>query len=221
MNASQAVIRVLVADDHGFVRETLKLGLESSGEFSVEAATDFDAALRLVSAESFDIVLLDLAMPGMDGISSIQRILRANPDAKVVLFSGSIAQGLLLRATDAGVRGFISKTMGLRSIASALRLVQDGEVFVPISHIQEKSLLSSGSRMNDREIVSPLESSILERVANGKTNKEIAYDLQLSEVAIKMHMRAICKKLDASNRAHAAIRAREIGLFKGDGPRPD
>lgn len=209
-------IRVLVADDHGFVRETIKLGLERNGDFAVEAATDFEAALRLATQEPFDIVLLDLAMPGMDGIASIQRIVKANEAHKVVLFSGSITQGLLLRATDAGVRGFISKTMGLKSIAAALRLVHDGEVFIPISYIQEKSLLSNGVRAADTQIVSPLESTILERVSHGKTNKEIAWDMQLSEVAIKMHMRSICKKLDAKNRAHAAIRAREMGLLQAE-----
>lgn len=208
-------VRVLVADDHGMIREGLKRGLEGTGYFVVETVGDFDAALKQASAQAFDIVLLDLLMPGMDGLATIERMLSANDAHRVVLFSGTIPQGLLLRATDAGARGFISKTMGLRSIAAALRLVHDGEVFIPISHLQDKPMFAAPApKSEDRNSVTPLETLIIERVAAGKTNKEIAWETQMSDVSIKMHMRTICKKLDAKNRAHAAIRAREMGLLK-------
>lgn len=215
MTSLSKPIRVLIADDHGLIQEGLKWGLEATGAFAVETVAEFGVALRRVSSEYFDIVLLDLAMPGMDGLTTIEQMLNSGESHRVVLFSGAIPHGLLLRATDAGARGFISKTMGLKSIAAALRLVHDGEVFIPLSHLHDKPMFASPTpKPEDRYSVTPFETLLIERVAAGKTNKEIAWETQISDVAIKNHMRTIYKKLDVKNRAHAATRAREMGLLK-------
>jgi two-component system nitrate/nitrite response regulator NarP len=207
-------LRVLIADDHTVIRETLLYFLEQMGGFSVTVAADFQSALKVASESQLDVVLLDINMPGMDGLNSLTRLKRASEATSIVLFSGTIAPGFLSRALEIGIKGFISKNMGIRSIANAIRLVGDGDVFVPLQFSQ---LASAGSGQagtgNATSDLSSFERDILSRVAIGKTNKEIGWDLQQSEMIVKMHMRNICKKLDAKNRAHAASLARELGLI--------
>lgn len=207
-------LKVLVADGHTIVRETLLYFLEQMGGFSVSAAPDFQTTFKMVSESPPDVVLLDISMPGMDGLNSLQRLKCASESCNIVLFSGNIAPGLLSRSLEIGIKGFISKNMGVRSIANAIRLIGDGDVFVPLQFSQ---LSGSGSTLdtsrNSTSELSTLERDILSRVAIGKTNKEIGWDLQQSEMIVKMHMRGICKKLDAKNRAHAASLARELGII--------
>lgn len=207
-------LKVLIADDHTVIRETLLYFLEQMGGFSVTLAPDFQTTLKQVMESPPDVVLLDVSMPGMDGLNSLVKLKRASEATNIVLFSGAIAPGLLSRSLEIGAKGFISKNMGIRSIANAIRLIGDGDVFVPLqfSQIAKTGKVQDASRSAAAEL-SSLERDILSRVAIGKTNKEIGWDLQQSEMIIKMHMRAICKKLDAKNRAHAASLARELGLI--------
>lgn len=210
----RADLKVLIADDHTVIRETLLYFLEQMGGFSVAVAPDFHAALKEVTENAPDVVLLDISMPGMDGLNSLTKLRRASEHCNIVLFSGNIAPGLLSRALEIGVKGFISKNMGIRSIANAIRLIGDGDVFVPLqfSQIASSGYTREVAHKTDSSL-SPLERDILSKVAIGKTNKEIGWDLQQSEMIVKMHMRTICKKLDAKNRAHAASLARELGLI--------
>jgi len=205
-------MRVLMADDHALVREAVASYLAEREGFDLLHAGSLQDVTDVLSRETgIDVVMLDLVMPGMDGMASIQKLLTLCGDARLVIFSGSTNHSFVAQAIDAGVRGFLPKTMSLRSIGSALRMVRDGEVFVPSAMFTDTFNVGARSAPRDASQFTPIEAQVLKLAADGKTNKEIATTLQTTEVLVKMHMRSICKKVDARNRTHAAMRARELG----------
>lgn len=205
-------MRVLVADDHALVREAVASYLTEREGFDIQHAGTLQETLDVLGqAVVPDVVLLDLVMPGMDGMSSIHKVLEQCGAARLVIFSGSTNHSFIAQAIDVGVCGFVPKTMSLRSIGSALRMVRDGEVFVPSAMFTDTFSMGTRSPTREGSHFTPIEAQVLKLAADGKTNKEIAVTLQTTEVLVKMHMRSICKKVDARNRTHAAMRARELG----------
>lgn len=205
-------MRVLMADDHALVREAVASYLSEREGFDVLHASTLQETLDILSQDIRpEVVLLDLVMPGMDGMSSIQKVLAQCGTARLVIFSGSTNHSFVAQAIEIGVRGFLPKTMSLRSIGSALRMVRDGEVFVPSAMFTDTFNVGTRAAPRDGAQFSTIETQVLKMAAEGKTNKEIAVALQTTEVLVKMHMRSICKKVDARNRTHAATRARELG----------
>ena len=203
-------LRVLIADDHRLISEAVGNLLISEAGFEVETASGLDAVLKtLCESPEFGIVLLDLKMPGMNGLDSVRRVLRAAGNARVILFTGQVDRVFLNHALDAGVAGLIPKTMPLQSLVSVIRLIESGQTFVPMQDgaLTDQSNPDQDHDLNDKELF------VLKQASEGLTNKEIARDMSTTEVTVKMHMRNICKKLGARNRAHAAIISRERALF--------
>lgn len=204
------MISVLIADDHDLVREALVMALNSDPALEVESVGSMDEVKHhLTEKGPVQVVLLDLVMPGMKGLPSVEEVVRLNADGAVALFSGNVVSGQVQEVLTLGCMGVIPKTMPLRSLANAIKLVADGEVFVPVS----LSAARNRSGESNRSLLSPRENSILQFVSQGLTNKEIAWRLSVSEVTIKANMRAICSKLDAKNRASAVINARNAGFI--------
>jgi two-component system, NarL family, nitrate/nitrite response regulator NarL len=202
-------LTVLIADDHKLVCDVVANFLDLSGQFAVSIAENLNDALDQIKANSgFDVVLLDLNMPGMVGVQGVRAVIEANSPGHVVFFSSSVDRYTLSRSLEFGIKGLIPKTMPAKSLVSALKLINSGETFLPT--VTFASMSNQGKNpfgLTDNEIY------ILRLAAKGMTNKAIAHDVNQSETAIKMHMRAICTKLKASNRAHAAIIGNNLGLF--------
>lgn len=193
---------VLIADDHQLICDMLYAYLTSQEGFSATAASSFDTTVAaLESGQLFDIVLLDAQMPGMDGIGSVESIIKKHPEPAVVVFSGTVSSEYVQEALMVGARGYIPKTLPFKSLASALTLIASGEVFVPSAFSNTKPGQTQATRFN----LSENELTVLRKVRAGWSNKEIARDMELSEVTVKMHMRAICLKLGAKNRTQAAV----------------
>lgn len=202
--------KILIADDHDLVRDAIAMALNQEETLSVDVACTFNEAEEyLTKNPNVDIVMLDVVMPGMDGFESIKRIIELAGNGAVVLFSGNVGPDLLQRAIKIGCYGLIPKTLPLKSLTSAINLIASGQAFVPVtfSDEMEQKPAEAESELPDRDL------HILRQVAQGKTNKEIAWDLNVSEVTIKARMRAICAKLAASNRASAVINAKELGMI--------
>lgn len=210
MHNDSAAITVLLVDDHNLVVELVKTFLTADGGFSVTVSSDLASGLaRIKEASGFDVVLLDVILPGLSGISDVAKVVKANGDGAVVLFSGSVSASFVEKAVQEGARGFIPKTLPLRALTSAIRLVAVGQTFIPGN-------LSSGqtdSQQPGEPQMTPLEASVLRHLGEGLPNKEIAFRLQMSESTVKMHVRAICRKLGARNRTHAVIMGRADGLL--------
>lgn len=189
--------------------------LENCG-FAVHQANSFASACERIRAEGpFDVVLLDLNMPGMDGLATIKTIVDANDGGAVVLFSGSVSPVVVMRALEEGARGFIPKSVSLKALENALRLVASGERFVPYSFFEttqetrakREPAKDAPLKLNEREL------KVLYGASVGQSNKEIAHDLSFSEVTVKMHMRSICSKLGAKNRTQAAMIAKQTQII--------
>jgi two-component system, NarL family, nitrate/nitrite response regulator NarL len=198
---------VLIGDDHRLLGEAVANLLKSSAGYVVATAETYDATVAALTAAPYDVVLLDLKMPGMNGLASVKQVVEKAAPARVVLFTGQVDRHFLNSALEFGVRGLIPKTMPLQSLLSVIQLIASGQVFVPMQDTENRSQGAGDTPLSEKEHF------VLSRAAEGLTNKEIARDMAISEVSVKMHMRAICRKLDARNRAHAVMISRERALL--------
>ena len=202
------VSRVLLADDHRLIGEAVATLLSTTERFSVDTAETFDQTMHCLAHDGpYDIVMLDLRMPGLVGLENVRQVVENAGDGQVVLFSANADRHTLTRAIEMGVRGLIPKTMPLQSLVSVLRLIESGQMFVPADVMEEKA---GGA---DRDKLTDVELHVLRLAAAGLTNKHIANDMNQSETTIKMHMRTICRKLGARNRAHAAVIGRDMSII--------
>lgn len=211
MGKVNPVMRILIADDHDMVRETISAYLMSEGGAEVTTAIDLPSALgEMEDSGPFDLVLLDYNMPGMMGLDGLARALSANGGKGVGILSGSAPVRTAQEALDAGAIGFIPKTMGAKSLLNAVRFMSAGEIYMPVELMREQA---SAEAHPLAQKLSPRELEVLGGLSRGLSNKEIARELDLQEVTIKLHVRTLCRKLDAKNRTQAALIAKEAGLF--------
>lgn len=211
MAVSEKSISVLIADDHDLLVEMVEACLESEGFKDNNRARSLDEALEKIANEgSFDIVLLDLDMPGMNGLQGIEKAIAANKDGAVVLFSGQARQEAVFRALEMGARGYVPKTLTAKSMTNALKFIASGEVFVPSV---VASSMAQGQRSRRPSTLTAKEMDVLRGICRGDANKDIARDLGLTEITVKMHVRSICAKLNVSNRTQIAMTAVARGLF--------
>ena len=203
-------MKILIADDHELVRDALATLLERDDpDCEVLHADDFHSAFELVGQfEDIDIVLMDVYMPGMDSLNSLKVLLDNFPDTLVVLMSGHAQQVDISKGFDLGARGFVSKSMKGDGLRSVLNLVQSGMRYVPELMLDGNE---SGSELNS--VVSKREKDVLGELSKGYTNKVIARNLSIEETTVKLHLRSIFKKLDATNRTEAVIKARQYKLI--------
>lgn len=211
MNASENGISVLIADDHDLLAEMLETFLKSSGFKNTARAKSLDEALETISnTGSFDIVLLDWDMPGMDGILGIEKAVAANKNGAVVIFSGYVRQEVIFRALEIGARGFIPKTVTAKSMTNALRFIATGEVYLPSFIAESMALSKKASRQSP---LTAKEMEVLRGICRGDTNKDIARDLGLKDVQVKRYVQTISAKLNVSNRTQIAMVALAQGLL--------
>lgn len=201
-------MRILLADDHELVRDAIVALLEQEDDFEITAVNDLPAALEKVGS-GFDLVLLDYSMPGMDGLKGFEKM-KDVARAPVAILSGSANRDVAQDALDRGAAGFLPKTMGGRSLANAIRFMAAGEVYAPIKFLTEapESVVPEIAKtLTEREM------QVLDGLCRGLSNKEIAREVDLQEVTVKLHVKTTCRKLGAKNRTQAAITAKEAGLF--------
>ncbi len=204
-------MRILLADDHELVRDTISSYLEREGSFEVALVGDFKTAAERVEADGpYDLVLLDYNMPGMAGLASLERMKALNQERPVALISGTADRSVAQSALDAGAAGFLPKTMAAKSLLNAVRFMIAGEQFAPVKFMTE---VPEDEKHPLQDALSDREFQVLEGLCRGLSNKEIARELELQEVTIKLHVKTLCRKLEARNRTHAAMIAKEQGLF--------
>ena len=206
---NENALKIAIADDHKLLADAVSSMLGGEGGFETSCCYDLESLLKLLGWGKFDVILLDLKMPGMSGLDSVAQVVRAAREGYVVLFTGQVDRHFLDKALELGVRGLIAKTMPLRSLGSVIELISSGQIFVPVGADFPGSTtdLENDHGLNDKELY------VLRLAADGMTNKEIAREMGATEVIVKMHMRSICRKLGARNRAHAAIISRERSLL--------
>ena len=210
--------RIILADDHAMVREALAQMLERLDEHvRVTQAPDFDAVLQLLEADrDFALLLLDYNMPGMEGASSVERLARSHPELPVGIISGYLASSEVEPLIEAGAIGVFPKTMTGPALMMALKLALSGQTYVPWSgDLGHAGAVSRGSALPAAPDLSPRQLDVLGHLVKGEANKEIAYQLGLSEVTVKVHVAALCRKFGVVNRTQLAMAAMRAGI--GDG----
>ncbi|MGH1455650.1 MAG: response regulator [Alphaproteobacteria bacterium] len=216
-------MKLLIADDHTLFRDALVQYIERSDpNADVTLAKDFHEALsKLEQNPHQDLVILDLRMPGMMGLNGFKTMRDKFPDISVALMSGVAEQEDVHDALEYGAVGYFPKTLSGKALLSAIKQVVDGHIFVPespndktkfmpsyYSDTPQKPIRESLESLN----LTPREKEVLSFLVDGAANKEIARELNLQIVTVKLHVRGICRKLNAKNRTQAALKAKEMGV---------
>jgi DNA-binding NarL/FixJ family response regulator len=214
-------MRVLVVDDHPLFREGLKVVLQGLAQ-DTEIVTQAGAEEALAAAraiDDLDLVLLDLSMPGMNGFTAVQRFCREIPGVPVVIISAHEEPADVRRALSLGALGYIPKSTPPQVLLDALRLVLGGGVYVPPLFLDAGKTHDAPpapgaeAEPGDGELTER-QGDVLVLLSQGKSNKLIARELDLSEKTVKSHVTALFRALGVVNRTQAAIAARRRGLIK-------
>jgi DNA-binding NarL/FixJ family response regulator len=207
--AQQVKIRVLVADDHPVVRHGVMANLKPQGDMTVVAeAGDGVEALALIKEHLPDVVLLDLRMPGMDGLDVITEVSTSKLPSKVIVMTTFESEEDVHRAMKAGARGYLLKDSSQEEILDAIRRVSLGETYLPARIVQK---VAEGLRKPE---LSPREIEVLQCVAAGKSNKEIGAQLYIAEGTVKTHVKNLLEKLAVVGRTGAIREAVHRGLVR-------
>lgn len=205
---------IIIADDHPLFRGALRqavLGME--GEPDVVEAGDFEAARAAAGTHpNADLLLLDLAMPGVSGLSGLIALRAEFQSLPVVVVSASDDPATIRRALDLGASGFISKSASIEDIREGIRSVLDGNIYTPGGYVRVPEQDSEVADLIARlRTLTPQQSRVLAMLAEGLLNKQIAYELGVSEATIKAHVSAILLKLNVDSRTQAVIQLGKIG----------
>jgi NarL family two-component system response regulator LiaR len=212
---------VVLADDHPLFLRGLEAALEREGLEIVGLAASGEEVLEVATQVEPEVVLLDVSMPGMDGIECLGELRRRFPEVKVVMLSGSDDQQVVDQCLDAGALCFVGKSVQPADIAHALRAVSGNlEIRYQRSNAPRPAPAgASSSSPSDTGLLTRREREILSMVAEGGSNSELGRQLWVTEQTVKFHLSNIDRKLEVSNRTQAARRGWELGLIdSGAGP---
>ena len=210
-------IRILVAEDHPVVRDGLVAALSTQSDFAVvgEAGNGAEVVQKAADLRP-DMVLLDLEMPGMDGVEALHQMQTRSPKVRIIVFTAFDSDDRILAAVQAGAQGYILKGAPREQLFEALRVVHDGgSLLQPVvaskllKQVSQRVGYSAGSQTMTRR-----ESDVLGLLGEGLQNKEIAERLGIAERTVKFHVGSILSKLDVGNRTEAVATAIRKGLIK-------
>jgi two-component system, NarL family, nitrate/nitrite response regulator NarL len=205
----------LVCDDHAMMREAITGAVQFGWpEAEVTQAGDYHAAWAAM-AHAPDLCISDLVMPGATPVEGIRRLREAAPDTPILVVTGNEDDATLLALFDLGIAGFAPKTSKSAVIEAAIRLILAGERYLPPRLIELAAVRGGAAPRTPsaERHLTERQSDILTRIATGKTNKEIARDLDLSPATVKAHTAAVILALGAVNRTDAVYKARDLGLL--------
>ena len=210
-----AKIRLLIADDHPVVLRGLAAMLEDQPDMAVVAtAADGPGAVAAYRDRGPDVALVDLRMPGLEGAEVVAAIRREDSAARIVILTTYEADEDVYRAMRAGARGYLLKGARLEELADCIRRVMRGETCVPATLAARLA-----KRVGAAELT-PRERDVLDRMGVGRSNREIAAELFVSEATVKTHVNHVLAKLGCSDRTQAVATAHRRGLIRLDGPSP-
>jgi DNA-binding NarL/FixJ family response regulator len=209
----QRSLKVILADDHPLFRGAMRAALTGlNPDAEIVECGDFDSVRKMFADHgNADLILLDLAMPGVSGLSGLVTIRAVLPTVPVAIVSATEDVATIRRALDLGASGYISKSSTMEHIRKSIQLILDGEIVVP-PHIN----LDSEDEPEIRDLIARLKSltrqqaRVLGMLSEGLLNKQIAYELDVSEATVKAHVSAILQKLGVESRTRAVIRLSKI-----------
>jgi len=218
-------MRILLVDDHTLFREALLHVLKQfdSTAVVIEAATAREAIRLTAHYHDLDLILLDLTLPGLNGLTALPELHQLRPDVPLVILSASEDSIAVRQALDAGAMGYIPKSSSSHEMITALRLVLAGEIYVPPALLAalealETTLIPVATAATEEGSVdglTPRQMEVLHLMAQGLSNKGICKRLSLAEGTVKLHVTAVMRALNTCNRTQAVIEATRRGLIPG------
>ena len=208
--------KILIVDDHQFLIDGLRGLLEQHGDAEVICASSVAEALALIEEQSFDIILLDLFFPGVDGFTLLKR---GNIDAPVIVMSSTDDTSLIQNALDQGAAGFLSKGASLPTLLTAIDTVISGNTYIPPELVLQLNQGGEASIALKQETIckeiglTPQNFRVLGLIAEGLSNKDIASKIFVSTETVKSHTKQIYAALQVNNRLSAVNEARRLGLL--------
>jgi DNA-binding NarL/FixJ family response regulator len=206
--STRTSIRILTVDDHAMLREGIAAVIESQPDMQIvgEAANGSEAVERFVELKP-DVTLMDLQMPEMNGIDALRAIRAKQPDARVIMLTTYKGDAQALAALKSGAAGYLLKTALRRELLDTIRSVHAGRRHVTAEVASEVALHAAEESLSEREL------DVLTAVADGKSNKEVARELSVSEDTVKGHLKIIFTKLGVTDRTQAVMLAMRRGII--------
>lgn len=208
-------MKILIADDHALFRDGLALRLENLlPEAVISQASGYSQVLKILKEDSnIDILIMDVEMQDMPWLDTLKRIRETAPKTKIIVVSASEDSRTIRTILATGVKGYIPKRSEVKVFNNALKLIFDGGTYVPPNLIDNIPLNNLSGRNTGITTLTTRQSQVLDLIAQGKSNKQIAYDMGVSESTVKLHINALLRSLHVSNRTQAVITAQKIGLI--------
>lgn len=205
---------IIIADDHPLFRDALRQAIEGmTTKFDVATAGDFDEAIGVIaSASNVELVLLDLNMPGNKGFSGLMRIRADFPALPVVIVSAMEDPATISRSLEFGAAGYIPKSTDAGSIARAIETVLAGEIWLPADIDINADDTEFSDMLQRLQSLTPQQNRVLGMLGEGLLNKQIAYELSVSEATVKAHVSAVLTKLGVDSRTQAVIVLGKLGI---------
>lgn len=208
-------MKILIADDHALFRDGLALRLEEiAPDAVITQASSYAQVFKILKAETdIDVLILDVEMPDMPWLESLKQIHQIAPKTKIIVLSASEDSRTIRNILATGVKGYIPKRSEIKVINNALKLIIEGGSYVPPNLFDSASQNTLSGRNIGIKMLTNRQSQVLDLIAQGKSNKQIAYDMGVSESTVKLHINALLRSLHVSNRTQAVITAQKIGLI--------
>ncbi|MGZ9583917.1 response regulator transcription factor [Paenibacillus marinisediminis] len=212
------MIRILLVDDHPSVGEGTKTMIEQDPNMSVKVVLSAVDALEIVNEECFDIIMCDLNMPTISGLELTRRLIQENPERRVIIYTGYEISSHFNLLMESGASGFISKTVSREQLHNAIHCAMRGEATVPISLLKQlrrsEVKIKRGPNAIEETSINEREQEILQEVADGKSNRDIATKMHMSQRTVEYNLTRIFEKLGVRSRSEAIVEAKQLGLVR-------
>lgn len=208
------MIRVMLVDDHQILREGIRRGFEAAGDIVVAEAGDGEEAVLLAREHQPDVIVMDLSMPIMDGVTATAKIREEFPDMKVVVLTMHDDVARTRQALDAGAAGYLSKGSSFTEVLDTVHAVAKGETGLTPELAASMLRAAESSTIDDEPMLSPRHVEILQGIADGSTTKQVARELGITQKTVHNHLNAIYRRLDTQSLTHAVLSAVRLGIIQ-------
>ncbi len=211
-------MKILIADDHALFRDGLSMHIEKlMPQASIAQAGNFSQALKFLDGQqSPDLIIVDLDMADIQWEEGLKAIRQKSPKSRLVVISASEDRRSIKKALELGISGYISKRSDTKILTSALRLILEGGTYLPPEILEDShsgGYSDSQEEYRKSKILTPRQTEVLGYVAQGLSNKQIAYNMGVSEATVKLHINALLRSVGATNRTQAVILSQKMGLI--------
>lgn len=208
-------MKILIADDHALFRDGLAMRLEQiNPDIVLHQAPTFSQAIKILDKEhNIDMVIVDLDMPDMRWEDGIEEIKKKAPNSSIVVISASEDIRNIRKILATGIKGYIPKRSEPKIMHNALKLILDGGTYIPPALIENSAEHGANGYKGNGKTLTNRQSQVLDLIAQGKSNKQIAYEMGVSEATVKLHINALLRSLKVNNRTQAVVTAQKMGII--------